>query len=146
MFEIAELGVSMDKAEFEGKSRELQTCLQKVQQQLRNSRKSVIIIVSGVEGAGKGGVVNRLNEWFDARGVETNAYWDITDEQKLRPRYWRFWRNLPARGRIGLMFGSWYTQPIVEYAFQPATKPNTNAACRKLPNSNKCWPQTASSW
>ncbi len=118
MFEIAELGVSMDKAEFEAKSRELQTCLQKVQQQLRNSRKSVIIIVSGVEGAGKGGVVNRLNEWFDARGVETNAYWDITDEQKLRPRYWRFWRNLPARGRIGLMFGSWYTQPIVEYAFQ----------------------------
>ena len=27
---------------------------------------------------------------------------------------WRFWRALPPKGRIGIFFGSWYTQPIVE--------------------------------
>ena len=26
---------------------------------------------------------------------------------------WRFWRELPPKGKIGIMFGSWYTAPIV---------------------------------
>ncbi|HTR01347.1 MAG TPA: polyphosphate:AMP phosphotransferase [Candidatus Acidoferrum sp.] len=117
MFEVAELGMKMSKQEFADKERELHTALLKVQQQLRQSRHAAVIVISGVEGAGKGEVVNRLNTWFDSRGVETNAFWDETDEQLLRPRYWRFWRTLPAHGRIGLLFGSWYTKPIVERAF-----------------------------
>lgn len=122
MFEVAELGIRMSKEEFTGKERELHTTLLKVQRDLLASRKSVVIIVSGVEGAGKGEVVNRLNEWFDSRGVETNAFWDETDDQRLRPRYWRFWRALPARGRIGILFGSWYTKPIVDRAFDNITE------------------------
>ena len=39
----------------------------------------MIILLSGVEGAGKGQVVNRLNQWLDSRGIETNAFWDETD-------------------------------------------------------------------
>ena len=117
MFEVAEIGQKMDKALFTTKARELQTSLLRVQQALSKSPYAAIILISGVEGAGKGEVVNRLNEWFDSRGVETSAFWDQTDEQRQRPHYWRFWRALPARGRIGLMFGSWYTQPIVERAF-----------------------------
>jgi polyphosphate:AMP phosphotransferase len=117
MFEVAEIGIKMSKEEFATRSRELHTNLLKIQQQLRQSRHSAIIIVSGVEGAGKGEVVNRLNEWFDSRGLETNAFWDETDEQSMRPRFWRFWRTLPARGRIGLLFGSWYTKPIVDRAY-----------------------------
>jgi polyphosphate:AMP phosphotransferase len=27
---------------------------------------------------------------------------------------WRFWRALPPKGRIGILFGSWYTEPIVQ--------------------------------
>jgi len=117
MFEVAEIGIKMSKEEFATRSRELHINLLKIQQQLRQSRHSAIIIVSGVEGAGKGEVVNRLNEWFDSRGLETNAFWDETDEQSMRPRFWRFWRTLPARGRIGLLFGSWYTKPIVDRAY-----------------------------
>jgi polyphosphate:AMP phosphotransferase len=26
---------------------------------------------------------------------------------------WRFWRALPPKGKIGILFGSWYTDPIV---------------------------------
>ena len=25
---------------------------------------------------------------------------------------WRFWRALPAKGKIGVLFGNWYTDPI----------------------------------
>ena len=26
---------------------------------------------------------------------------------------WRYWRALPANGRIGILFGSWYSDPII---------------------------------
>ena len=27
---------------------------------------------------------------------------------------WRFWRALPPKGKIGILFGAWHTQPIVD--------------------------------
>jgi len=117
MFEVAELGHKLSKEEFAGKVPELHTRLLQAQRELRDSGRSVLIIVSGVEGAGKGDVVNRLNEWLDSRGIKTTAFWDETDEQAMRPRYWRFWRAMPARGSVGIMFGSWYTKPIVDRVF-----------------------------
>lgn len=117
MFEVAELGHKLSKEEFNEKVPALHTALLALQRQLRESKHSVVIVVSGVEGAGKGGVVNRLNEWLDSRGMKTTAFWDETDEQAMRPRYWRFWRALPPRGSIGVLFGSWYTKPIIDRVY-----------------------------
>ncbi len=44
--------------------------------------------------------------------MDTVAFLDQTDEERERPPYWRFWRVVPARGRIGILFGSWYSDPI----------------------------------
>lgn len=78
----------------------------------------VVIVVSGADAAGKGEVVHRLNEWLDPRGVDTHACWEPSTEDRLHPPFWRFWRHLPARGRIGIFFGSWYTNPILERAYR----------------------------
>jgi len=115
MFEAAELGQKISKEEFDKEEPRLHTHLLKLQHALRETDIPVIIIVSGVEGAGKGGVVNRLSKWLDPRSIETSAFWDESDEERERPRYWRFWRRLPARGTFGIMFGSWYTRPIVDH-------------------------------
>ncbi len=118
MFEAAELGRSISKKEFKAREPQLHTELLEIQRALRDSGTPVIVIVSGVEGAGKGAVVNRLNTWFDARGVRTSAFWDESAEEKERPKFWRFWRELPPRGTVGIMFGSWYTQPIIDHVFK----------------------------
>jgi polyphosphate:AMP phosphotransferase len=47
----------------------------------------------------------------------------MTDEEAERPPMWRFWRALPPKGRIGVLFGSWYTEPIVQRVIR-----NTKAA------------------
>jgi AMP-polyphosphate phosphotransferase len=117
MFEAAELGRKISKKDFDKEEPELHTKLLSVQRALRETDIPVVIIVSGVEGAGKGQVVNRLNEWLDTRGIETTAFWDESDEERERPAYWRFWRRLPPRSTIGIMFGSWYTRPIIDFVF-----------------------------
>ncbi|MFZ2490627.1 MAG: polyphosphate:AMP phosphotransferase [Thermoanaerobaculia bacterium] len=118
MFEAAELQRKTTKADFDTAIPELRSRLLAAQRALRETKTAVVIVVSGVEAAGKSEVVNRLTEWVDARGVETHAFLRDSDEERERPRYWKFWRALPKRGTIGILFGSWYTQPIVDRVFK----------------------------
>ena len=71
-------------------------------------RASVLVLVNGSDGAGKGEVVDRLYEWLDDHFVETLTYGEPTDEERARPRAWRYWRDMPAKGRIGVMLGAWH--------------------------------------
>lgn len=113
MFNSIELGLEVSKEEYEQRLPKLRASLLAAQHALRGSKTPVIVVVSGVEGAGKSTVVNAFTEWLDPRGLETNVFWGTSDEERARPPYWRFWRTLPPRGKIGIYFGSWYTDPIV---------------------------------
>ncbi|MGA0032331.1 MAG: polyphosphate:AMP phosphotransferase, partial [Burkholderiales bacterium] len=80
----------------------------------QNGKFAVLILIAGVEGAGKGETVNLLNEWMDPRHIEVSGFADPSDEENERPRVWRYWRALPPRGKIGIFFGAWHTQPIMD--------------------------------
>lgn len=117
MFEVAELGHKVSKADYNEKTPTLRTELLTVQQQLRAQDYSVIILISGVDGGGKGEVINLLNEWLDPRFMHTNAYGTPSDEEQERPEFWRYWRTMPPRGTIGIYVGSWYSSPIAERVY-----------------------------
>ena len=117
MFEAAKLGRRVPKEFFAAQVPEVRTALLDAQFRLKSSKTGVIVLAAGVEGPGKGEVINRLNEWLDPRGVQTFAFWDQTDEETARPRYWRFWRAMPPRGEIAVLFGGWYLEPI-EHRFR----------------------------
>lgn len=118
MFESAELGHKIDKATYEKVLPALREALLNVQFDLSESAKfPVIILIGGVDGAGKGETVNALNEWMDPRHIQTHALGDPSDEEREHPEMWRFWRVLPPKGKIGIFFGSWYTAPIVRRVY-----------------------------
>jgi polyphosphate:AMP phosphotransferase len=77
----------------------------------------VVILVAGVDGAGKSETVNTLNEWMDPRHIQTHGLAEPSDEERERPYMWRYWRLLPPKGKIGIFDGSWYTWPILERAY-----------------------------
>ena len=114
MLEAAEQGLTLSESAYERTLRTLRTKLLAAHVALRDTGRQVIVIVSGSDGAGKGELVHRLNEWLDPRAVTTNAFWDASDEEEERPHFYRFWRAMPGHGKVGIFFGSWYTRPIIE--------------------------------
>lgn len=84
---------------------------------LKNSRdqknaKSVMILVNGIELAGKGEAVKQLREWVDPRYLGVKA--DIP--KVFNPKY-PFWQPyvdaIPATGQIKVIFGNWYADLLV---------------------------------
>lgn len=109
MFDQFEPKAPMTKANFEKSALALRQQLLQLQFTLEDSRHPVIVVIAGLDGSGKGVLVHRLNEWMDPRGIETNTYWEHSDEQESRPYLWRYWQKIPPRGRMGIFLGSWYT-------------------------------------
>lgn len=115
MFETAKTGRAISREQFKEVEPALRQKLLAMQLQARKHNIPVILLLTGLEGAGKGQVVNQLNAWLDTRNVQVHAFWDESDEQKDRPEYWRFWRTMPARGEISIVFGGWYQRPIEDW-------------------------------
>src|SRR4030095_107531 len=99
MFEAAELGRTVPKHTFKARIPSLRTELLEAQRQLTDARFPVIVVFAGGDGARKGETVNLLNEWMDPRWIVTRAYGEPSDEESERPEYWRYWRDLPRKGR-----------------------------------------------
>src|SRR5690242_13959880 len=119
MFESAELGHQLSRAQYRRIEPRLRAERLDTKYELfKTGTFPVVILISGVRGAGKGETVNLLNEWMDPRHIHTYAFDNPSDEERERPYMWRFWQKLPPKGCIGMLFGSWYTAPIIERVFK----------------------------
>ncbi|GAB4117406.1 MAG: polyphosphate:AMP phosphotransferase [Sideroxydans sp.] len=133
MFESAELGHKIDKASYDKEVPQLREDLLNAQFDLAEKGKfQVIILVGGVDGAGKGETVNLLNEWMDPRHIQVHAMGEQSDEERERPPMWRFWRALPPKGKIGVFFGSWYTAPIVRRVMKQSSAAELNQHIERI--------------
>jgi polyphosphate:AMP phosphotransferase len=118
MFEAAELGRTISKEEYRRQEPRLRGALLDAQRALASAQFPVVVVFAGVDGAGKGETVNLLNSWLDPRWVVTRAFGPPSEEELERPEYWRYWQNLPPRGRIGLYLRTWYSHPILDRVYR----------------------------
>src|SRR5258706_1748706 len=115
MFESASLKHRVEKAVYNRRSLKLRQVLLDVQYDIKQiGRFAVLVVIAGVEGAGKSETVNLLNEWMDPRHVVTSAFAEPSDEERERPAQYRFWRAMPPKGKIGIFFGAWHTDPVLQ--------------------------------
>jgi len=133
MFESAELGHTIEKAVYDQELPQLREALLNAQFDLETSRKfPVIILIAGLDGAGKSLTANTLNEWMDPRYIQTHGTSEPSDEELERPHMWRFWRQLPPKGRISIFDGSWYAWPIFERAAGRIKNPKFDQALEEV--------------
>ncbi len=113
MFESANVPHVLEKDEYKKLEPQLREDLLEAQLKLAEKKQfQVIVIIAGMDGTGKADAVHKLYEWMDPHHLETQAFGRPNSEERLRPRMWRYWRVLPARGKIGFFFGSWYHEPL----------------------------------
>lgn len=73
----------------------------------KNNAKSVLVLVSGIELAGKGEAVKQLREWVDPRHLRVQA--DAPRMLNIQQPFWTpYTRAIPSEGQIVVLFGNWY--------------------------------------
>ncbi|MDG4556365.1 MAG: polyphosphate:AMP phosphotransferase [Candidatus Contendobacter sp.] len=117
MFRTAELRRKLPKEDYHQQVPRLREELLMTQMELRKADFPVIVVFAGVDGAGKSETVNKLHEWLDSRWLVARAFGEPSDEERDRPEYWRFWRELPPKGRMALFLSSWYSMPILDQVY-----------------------------
>ncbi|HEX5657364.1 MAG TPA: polyphosphate:AMP phosphotransferase [Polyangiales bacterium] len=113
MFEAAELGHEVDDESYERREAELREKLLAAQVELLQRKEfELVVVVDGLDFAGRSETVNKLHEWLDPRQIETRAFDEPTDVEREKPRMWRYWNALPPKGKLGIIFGGWYSDPL----------------------------------
>ncbi len=118
IFEAAELGLAVSRSDYKVQEPALRERLLDAQQRLSEADFPVLLLFSGVDGAGKGETANTLSAWMDPRRVVTRAFGAPSQEELERPPNWRYWRDMPPRGQLGVFLSAWYTQPLLDRAYE----------------------------
>lgn len=133
MFESAELKHKLSDKEYDAQVPALREALLNAQFDLLEKRdRSLLIIVGGVDGAGKGDTINLLSSWLDPRHLDVHALTAHSDEERARPEYYRHFRRLPAKGKIGIHFGSWHSMPILQHAYKKISRSEMDAHLTRI--------------
>ncbi len=128
MLESAEVGHKVAKATFAREETRLREALLLGQYELgAEKRGPVLVLISGLEGGGRGETANKLNEWMDPRFIRTSAFGPGAPEEEVRPLPWRYWRALPPRGTIGIFMNAWYRLLVNAYVKRDVDHAEFNA-------------------
>jgi len=133
MFESAELGHAIDDDRYDKEVPQLREDLLEAQLELSQKCKfEVIIVIAGMDGAGKGDMVNILNEWMDPRHIQTNAPGEPTNLDLQRPPMWRYWRALPPKGKLGIFFDALYYEAIRDRVYEKINNSELDQALERI--------------
>ncbi len=132
MFEVAELGMKLSDKAYKAREKVLRERLLALQVQLQSAKFSVVVVFAGVNGGGKSEMINQLNAWMDPRWLSTHAYGAPTEETRQRPVFWHYWRDLPAKGQIGLFLSSWYSQPVLDKVYDRIDEASYETALMRI--------------
>ena len=92
------------------KTAELGARLAALQRELKDTDRSLLIILSGWEATGKGQILNDLVRELDPRYYHLTQFDDATDVDKKHPMLWRFFQAFPTHGRVGIFDHSFYRE------------------------------------
>ena len=93
-----------------------------LQLRLKESKRTVIIVLEGPDAAGKGGAIKRTLERLDPRLVRVYSTPKPTAEEYRHHYMWRFWNKIPPVGELSVFDRSWYGRVLVERVEKFATK------------------------
>jgi PPK2 family polyphosphate:nucleotide phosphotransferase len=77
------------------------------------NRWALLVVLQGVDTAGKDGVIKHVMSGLNPQGCEVHAFKTPTSEELEHDFLWRCAKHLPERGRIGIFNRSYYEDVLV---------------------------------
>lgn len=114
MLEKIDLEKKLEKDEYKNKIESLKIRLGDLQREARELNLPVMIVFEGFDAAGKGVQIGELLQALDPRGFEVHAVKNETEDEKMHPFLWRFWKKMPAKGKIAIYDSSWYRKVLID--------------------------------
>jgi PPK2 family polyphosphate:nucleotide phosphotransferase len=78
-----------------------------------NDTYSMLIILQGMDGAGKDSVINHVMSGVNPQGCEVHSFKTPSEEELDHDFLWRCSKALPERGRIGIFNRSFYEDVLI---------------------------------
>ena len=114
MFKTMEKVDMIEKNEYKLRIDELEARLGGLQRKCREFKIPILILMDGLEVAGKGIQIGKLMKALDPRGFRVYSITDESQEEKAHPFLWRFWNKIPGNGEIVILDGSWYRKVTID--------------------------------
>ena len=108
MLHNLDLSRKVAKDEFKTNKDKLQIRIASLQRRAHELKIPVIIVFEGWGASGKGTLINELIQPLDPRGFKVCSTNPPNEEESLKPFLWRFWKEIPSRGRVAVFDRSWY--------------------------------------
>ncbi len=124
----------LDRKFHDEELKRLQTELVKLQRHVMANDLKLLVLFEGRDAAGKGGVIKRIRERLNARGLRVVALTTPTDLEKSQWYFQRYVEHLPAAGEIVLFDRSWYNRAGVERVMGFATDEEVEEFLRTAPD------------
>ena len=106
-------GLSIDKGEAKAILADGIARLEELQEKLYASdRWSLLIVLQGMDAAGKDSLIKHVMSGVNPQGVEVHAFKQPSVEELQHDFLWRVGKKLPARGRIGIFNRSHYEEVL----------------------------------
>ncbi|MDD9978123.1 MAG: polyphosphate kinase 2 [Boseongicola sp.] len=107
----------MKSGDYEDEIAALQLELVKLQADVKETGKRLVVIFEGRDAAGKGGTIKRFRENLNPRVARVVALSKPTERESGELYFQRYVRQLPTHGEIVLFDRSWYNRGVVEHVF-----------------------------
>lgn len=111
-------GFSGDKRAAEALMADLQARIADLQERLfaesrEGGRRSLLLVVQGMDTSGKGGIMRHVVGAMDPQGVRYTAFKAPTAEERKHPFLWRIRNALPTPGKVGVFDRSHYEDVLI---------------------------------
>jgi polyphosphate kinase 2 (PPK2 family) len=109
-----DMSKKLSKKRYENQLEELQARLSLGLRDKKFQDRSLAIVFEGSDAAGKGGAIRRVTPAMDVRKYHITPIASPTQEERLYPYLWRFWKHVPKAGHVAIFDRSWYGRVLVE--------------------------------
>ncbi|MDR0801909.1 MAG: polyphosphate kinase 2 family protein [Fluviicola sp.] len=78
-----------------------------------NKRYSLLIVLQGMDAAGKDGIISHVMRGMNPEGIKVSGFKTPSSTELSHDYFWRHYKELPARGEIGIFNRSHYENVLI---------------------------------